>query len=235
MELQEIKTLVENFEDKIIHNFETHFSYLVLEDFYDGGYEDQIEDSFYYEEYFSRYSNDIINLLLETEDNMTSEFMEIKIRLIKLKRIIDTRLSKIKTNNNNPSRTKTRNTQFIFNSNINKENIINLIYTLLLNNKLINEDEDTFKSHFETNWDSKIRWLGTEIQLTHLITLLIENNILDNETQNFKYKVISSHFINKKENPYKEKQLSSVLADKRVMIPNDDITFKIIQEISTHL
>ncbi|WP_299114291.1 hypothetical protein [uncultured Winogradskyella sp.] len=234
MELKEVKALVEYFEDRIIKNFETHFSYLVLEDFYEGGYDDRIEDEFYYDEYYSKYESNIINLLLEIEDNMSSEYINLKLRLIKLKRIIDTRLSKIESNINPPIRSKKRNVQFILNPKIEKELFIKTLHILLLDFKLISSNFDNFKSHFDNNWHDKIQWYGTELQITNFITLLIEKGLLDIETQNFKNKLITAHFTNKKGNNYKEKQLSSVLADKKALVPNDDVILKIIQELSTN-
>ncbi|TVZ48654.1 hypothetical protein [Olleya sp. Hel_I_94] len=235
MELKKVKELVEYFEDRIIKNFETHFSYLVLEDFYSGGYDDRIEDEFYYDEYYSKYESDITNLLLEIEDDMSSEFMNLKLRLIKLKRIIDTRLSKIESNINPPLRSKKRNVQFILSSKIDKQEFIKTLHNQLIEYKLIDTDFNNFEKHFDKDWEDKIQWKGTELQIANLITKLIDNTFLDIETQNFKNKLITAHFINKKGNNYKEKQLSSVLAEKKDYIPDDDVTIKIIQELSTNL
>ncbi|WP_417800244.1 hypothetical protein [Tenacibaculum sp.] len=241
MKYKKAKIEVEYLEDKIVTDFETSFSYLVLEDFYEGGYEDITEDEFFYEEYFMKYHYRIVELLLELEDNIAEKFMELKIRLIKLKRIIDTKISNIGKNENDilqeiekPKRTKNPNTQFLLNKNFDKDSLIKLLHKHLLNNELINIDLDEFSLHFTNAWECKILWKGTEKQIANLINLLIENKYLRPKCNQFKYKIICSHFINKNGNPFKEKQLSKVFSIEKDNMYKD-ITNEIFDNVSTNL
>ncbi|QMU63035.1 MAG: tyrosine-type recombinase/integrase [Flavobacteriaceae bacterium] len=232
IELQEVKKKVEYFEDRILHNFETHFSYLVLDDFYGGGHRDRISGEWFYDEYFEQYENDIIELLLKIE-HKDEKYYDFQLRLIKLKRIIDTKLSKIENNNDttNPLRIN-RKKSFLLNPDLNKKEFINFLYKVLIKNKLIDEKNDDFKFHFENQWDKKIQWLGTEFQITNLIDLLIENNYLNNETKRFRHQLVIHHFINKNGEPFKNNQLSKALSeDKHKAF--EYITNDIIDEIST--
>jgi len=231
MRTKEITQLVEYFEDKIIINFDKHFSSLVLEDFYTGGFEERINDTFFYEEYYSQYEQQIINLLLEIENETSSEIFDLKIRLIKLKRIIDTRLSNSEKNIDEKPLRVTRKKQIILNSNIKKDKFITTLYDQLIHYKLIDIVFEDFEIHFRNDWVNKIQWLGTELQITNLITLLIENEYLTTETKRFKYKLISSHFTNKKGEPFKENQLSSVFAENKTKT-FEDITNDILDEMS---
>jgi hypothetical protein len=236
MKYKKAKIEVEYLEDKIVKDFETRFSYLVLEDFYEGGYEDITEDEFFYEEYFMKYHYRIVELLLELEDNMAEKFMELKIRLIKLKRIIDTKISHLlqKKESAKPSRIKQPKPQFIINSNIESNNFIKALYDSLKSKKLINVNEEEFNLHFGNKWENKIQWFGTQLQITCLVSKLIERNFLHIETSNYKYKLIVSHFYNKSGKPFKAKQLGSIWSDKKEMLPIDDKIVNIIEEISTH-
>lgn len=233
MNFEEIKKQVEYLEDRVITNFAKYFSYLVLEDFYEGGYTDRIEDEFFYEEYFSRYEDEIINLLLSIGDEFDGEYPDLKLRLIKMKRVIDNHLSKISNDIENNSYRHNRTSNFLLSQKLDKEKFIDFLYNQLINNKLINASLKDFKNHFETEWNNKIQWLGTELQLVNLITLFIENEYLDSETVRFKNKLIASHFINKKGNPFIEKQLGSVFSDKKDSMFND-VTNTIMDEISTN-
>lgn len=234
MKVEEIQQLVDYYEDMIVTNFEMHFSRLVLMDFYEDGYDTRTEDEFYYEEYFERYEIGIRNLLLDLEEEMNDEFMDFKLRLIKLKRIIDTKLYKIDIEEKNNPLGIQRKRQFILNSNIDKDKFINILYEQLNNYKLINVDFKDFIIHFSNNYENKIQWLGTELQITNLITLLIENEYLTKKTNRFKYKLIESHFTNKKGEPFKRNQLSSVFTENKEKT-FEDITNVILDEISTHL
>lgn len=226
MKTQEIKQLVEYFEDRIVKNFETHFSYLVLEDFYDGGFEDRIEDEFFYEEYFSRYESKIIDLLLLIESNEDNIYIDFKLRLIKLKRIIDNYLLKSDETTDKKHRVP-RAKKFLFTD----YKILDTLYSKLFENKLIELSNNNFKDILSNKSDDKIQWLGTEIQITNLINLLIIHNHLDGENSNQKYLLISHYFINKQNNSFRPKQLAAVYSEKVSSIPADDIINKIV----THL
>jgi hypothetical protein len=230
MNFKKTETQVSYYEDRITTNFEKHFNYLVLEDFYDGGYNDRIEDTFFYNEYFSIYHNGIINLLLEIE-NTSEEYIPLKIRLISLKRIIDNKLSMVENSNANKILRNKRAISFLISSNIDKNRFVEILYNQLYENKLIDVNLDDFKTHFKEEWDN-IKWLGTEIQITNLISNLIDKKYLDAETQNFKYKLITTHFSNKRGKPFNEKQLGTVYSEKKEAIPKDDIILKIISEMS---
>lgn len=237
MEFDEIKKLVEYYEDRIIINFEEYFSRLVLMDFYEGGFEDRIEDGLYYQEYFEQYENGIIKLLILIENEFDKEHDDLKMRLIKMKRIIDTKLSQIEliSDGEKPLRIKKRNNQFLVSSKIDKEEFVQNLYEKLHLNNLINTTFENFKNHFSEKGHDKIQWLGTELQITNLISSLIEKQFLDPETVNFKNKLIASHFENKNKKLFKEKQLGAVYSEKKESIPKDDIINKIIEEISAHL
>lgn len=231
MKLEEIRQLVEYFEDKILINFEKHFNSLVLEDFYTGGFEERINDEFFYEEYYSKYEQQIINLLLDIENETSSDIYDLKLRLIKLKRLIDTRLSNVAIKTDEKPLRTTRKRQFIVNSNINKEKFIKTLYNQLIHYKLIDIIFEDFEIHFGNDWVNRIQWLGTELQITNLITLLIENKYLTTETKRFKHKLITSHFTNKKGETFKENQLSSVFAENKSKT-FEDITNDILDEMS---
>lgn len=230
MNYKEIEALVNYYEDRIKTNFDEHFNQLILEDFYDGGFEDRIEDNFFYHEYFTKYELGIINLLLEIE-TYNDEYKSFKIRLVTLKRIIDNKLLKYgNTDLSEPKRNK-RVESFLINSNIDKPKFIQTFYDLLFENKLIDVNSNDFKTHFSNDW-SKMKWHGTEIQITNLFSNLVDKKILDPETGNFKYKLIATHFLNKNSKPFIEKQLGSVYSEKKEFVPSDDIILKIIQKLA---
>ncbi len=233
MNFQKIKELVEYYEDRIIINFEKHFSDLILEDFYDGGFEDRLEDELYYEEYYTQYEDGIIDLLFTIQNKTDDKYIDFRRRLIILKRTIDTKLSKITTEIKLEKIKHQRKSAFLLNQNIDNYKFIEFLHKQLVNNKLIKTDINNFNYHFKDEWQTKIQWLGTELQIVNLITLLIENNFLDDETKKFKNKLISSHFLNKKGNRFVEKQLSSCFADKKDTLFND-ITNSIMDEICTY-
>lgn len=229
MDFEEIKNQVEYLEDRVITNFEKYFSYLVLEDFHSGGYNDRIADEFFYEEYFSRYEDAIRSLLLLIGNNFSEEYADFELRLIKMKRVIDSKLLKSEETSDISVRNK-RVVTFLISDGIDKNLFISAFYNLLFDNKLIDINQDDFNLHFNDDWN-KIKWLGTEIQITNLISSLIDKKFLDPETNNSKYKLISAHFINKNGKPFNEKQLGSVYSEKKEFIPNDDIVLKIIKKL----
>ena len=156
---------------------------------------------------------------------------ETKAWVIEENKVTDNYLSKIPKDEDINSFRHNRNLQFLLNQKLDNSKTIEELHNQLYSNKLIDSTLDNFKSHFNKNWDLKIQWLGTELQIVNFVNLLIENDILDKETQNFKYKLIASHFTNKKGNNFNEKQLGSVYSDKKEMIPTDDITFTIIKNL----
>lgn len=237
MELEEIKRFVGYLEDRIIINFEQYFSELILMDFYEGGFEARLSDELYFEEYFEQHESDIINLLLLIENEFDDEYENLKMKLIKMKRIIDTKLSMVSLESDNEKKIRTlsrRNISFLINTEINKEEFIQTLFKKLTLNNLINSTSENFKNHFSDNWNEKIQWLGTEIQISNFFSRLINLKILDPETDNFRNKLIATHFLNKNNNSFKEKQLGAVYSEKKEFIPTDDVTNKIIREISTH-
>lgn len=226
MKTEEIRQLIEYFEERILNNFETHFSYLVLEDFYTGGSEDRIKDEFFYEEYFSRYESKIIDLLLLIENKEDNVYNDFKLRLIKLKRIIDNYLLKSDETTDKEHRVP-RAKKFLFND----SNTLDTLHSKLIENKLIELSDNNFKDILSNKSDEKIQWLGTEIQITNLINLLIAHNHLDGENSTQKYSLISHYFTNKQNKPFRAKQLAAVYSDKSSSIPYDDIINKLV----THL
>lgn len=235
MNYEEIKAKIDYLEDRVITNFETYFSYLVLQDFYEGGYNNRVEDEFLYEEYFSQYEDDIVNLLLLIQGDSLDDFTDFKLRLIKMKRKIDTLLAKVEIEDDEiTNRKQRRNPEFLLNQNLDKDNFIEFLHTELNDNKLIEVSFDEFKKHFDENCPNRIQWFGTELQISNLINSLIDKKYLDNETHKFKYLLIASHFLNKNGNLFKVKQLGAVYADKWEMIRETDIISKIIENISTH-
>lgn len=236
MTFQEIKELVEYYEDRIIINFEKYFSELVLMDFYEGGYEGRLSDELYYEEYFEEYENEIIDLLLSIENEFSYEYQNFKMRLIKMKRLIDTKLSTVTlvSNEEKISRAVGRKNQFLINPKIGKEQFIQTLFDKLISNNLISTTSEIFKNHFFVKCNDRIQWLGTELQITNLFSRLIEIKVLDPETVNFKNKLIAFHFTNRNNKLFKEKQLGAVYSEKKESIPTDDIINKIIEEMSTH-
>lgn len=237
MELNEVKKLVEYFEDRIINKFDEHFSNLVLEDFYsDGGDVGRIEDEWFYEEYFSRYEEDIIELLNDINFD-DKNYFNFQLRLIKLKRIIDNKLSEItrEEDKNNLKRSE-RVDSFLLNSKIENEDLVikNLYNELILKN-LIQTKLESFQLLFKYNSNpiSKIQWRGTEPQITYLITHLI-GKILSSEIQKHKLKLISKYFTNKNGGDFKPKQLSSAYRRAIINFPHEDPILDIIKKVSTN-
>lgn len=237
MELNEVKKLVEYFEDRIINKFDEHFNYLVLEDFYSsGGDVGRLNDEWFYEEYFSRYEEDIIELL--NDINFDDEnYFDFQLRLIKLKRIIDTKISKVKKDDNVgiPAR-KSRSTSFIINPKIDNHKFIKSLYKSLKSNNFISDSEEQFNLIFNDKFypNDKIHWKGTELEITTLFNSIIENNCFDEEIKKFKFKSISKYFTNKKGNDFRPSQLNSVYHEKKDMILDDNPIFKVISEMSTY-
>ncbi|PIE50510.1 MAG: hypothetical protein CSA38_02620 [Flavobacteriales bacterium] len=235
MNKSEIKKLVEHFEDKVLINFDTHLSYLVLEDFYSGGYNDRIEDEFFYDEYFKKYEKNIISLLLHIEYKMDSDYMDFKIRLIKLKRIIDNHFIKI---GKSPTQIRpirqSRITYFHLKDNIDKNKFVSLLYDELTSKNFIDCPVQVFEELFnEMPNRFKVQWIGTELQLTLLVNSLL--GYFDSDVSKQHYKLTTNLFVNKKGNDFKPKQLSSVYTEKVDLIKPNDPVHKIIEKISTHL
>lgn len=239
MDLKEVEERVIFYEKRILTEFEKYFSYLILEDFYTGGYEDRISDEWFYEEYFEQYESGIISLLLEIEHE-NEEFYDFQLRLIKLKRIIDTKLLSIKSDSGNedniPTKRQPRISYFILNDNIDKNSFIRNLYQELIDKSFVNCDSESFDKIFNPNLENnsieKIQWLGTELQITYFVNQLME--FLDKEIHQRKYKLIESFFLNKKGNKFNPKQLASVYTDKKEFTPNDDSIKYIMEKMSTY-
>lgn len=245
MKFKEIENSTKTLKDKLVTNFEYHFNKFLLQDFYEDGWESDI-DKFDEYLYFDNFSEKVNHLLFNIEElypyntipdfdsyfnNLPDDVKEIQIELISLKRLIDSKSLKIINERTNELINGERSTSILINLNINRDKFIQTLYNLLFENKLIAVNSETFNTHFDKQW-TRAKWLGTEIQITTLVSNLIENKYLDAETQNFKYKIISSHFLNKKGKPFNEKQLGAVYSEKKAIIPTDDIIFKIITEMS---
>ncbi|MFV0304290.1 MAG: hypothetical protein ACK5IC_02255 [Moheibacter sp.] len=235
MNKSEVKKLVEYFEDKVLTNFDTHFSWLVLEDFYGGGYKDRIEDEFFYDEYFEQYEESIINLLLHIEDEMDSDYMDFKIRLIKLKRLIDNHLIKI---GKSPTHIKpirqSRITYFHLKDKIDRTKFITLLYDELTSKNFIDCSFEIFEQLFsETPNRIKVQWKGTEKEITYLI-----NGILwcfDDGVGKTHFKLIEILFINRFGSPFKNDQLNSFYYGKSDEILPKDSIYKVVNKIDTDL
>jgi len=240
MGLKEVKELVEYYEDRIVNKFDKYLNYLVLEDFYSsGGDVGRIEDEYFFEEYFNRYEEGIVNLL--NEINIDDEdYFDFQLRLIKLKRIIDTKLNRVKLvdeiDNGNKIISESRTGTFIINPKLDKVKFIKNLYDSLSKYQFISSSEEEFNLIFQNNFNptKKIHWKGTELQITTLISKLIELKYLDIELNNYKFKLISSYFLNKRGNDFRPKQLGSVYAEKREILPSDDSILEVIKEMSTH-
>jgi len=242
MDLEEVNKLVDYYEKRVLTEFDKHFNYLVLEDYYSDSTGDvgRIEDEWFYEEYFSRYEEGIIDLL-KTIDFDDEDYYDFQLRLIRLKRIIDTKLSKIVKEENEdevkePQVRYGRNSSFIINSKFDKKKFIKILYESLVSFKFISESEEQFNLIFEDNFNptQKVHWKGTELQITTLISKIIDLEFFDIELNNYKYKLISIYFINKRGRDFRPKQLGSVYNDKKVLLPNDDSILKVIKKVSTH-
>lgn len=235
MKEEELKKLVEYFEERVLTKFDYHFNKLILEDYYEGGYEMRIEDEWFYEEYFEQYEDNIINLLMSIEDE---DYYDYKLRLIRLKRIIDTKLSKFnkeveKVDNSNPPTKQTRINHFLLLTTIDKVDFILKLHTNLTTHNFIECNIEEFSEMFsKKSTVNKIHWKGNEHQITHLINHLI--NFMDKEVNNNKLKLITLYFINKYGNRFKAKQLGTVYSEKKDLLPMDDPIINICQEMSTH-
>ena len=64
----------------------------------------------------------------------------------------------------------------------------------------------------------------------NLISNLIDNKLLEKETHNFKYHLITKYFTNKKNSNFKAKQLSSVYSEKKDFIQIDDPIFNFFKK-----
>ncbi|NIK91166.1 hypothetical protein GZ212_03290 [Mangrovimonas sp. CR14] len=234
MDKTEASRLVEYYEDRIIYNFEKYFNELVLDDFYGGGFRDRIEDSFFYDEYYEQFEEEIIELLLKIKNIDNSEFEDLRLRLIKLKRIIDTKLIEIgKSPSQNKPVRESRIGYFMIKDNINSKELISVLYEELKSKKLVECSKEDFESLFKvTKQGNKIQWKGTERQITYLICSLLA--YFDNEIGSRHFKLIESLFTNKSGKTFKSKQLSSVYHEKADSIPPNDKIVKIVNNISTH-
>jgi len=209
MDYKKVEKKVIFFEEHILNNFEEHFSDLILDDFYGGGHKERISDSWFYDEYFEQYEQDIVDLLLKLE-NEGDEFYELQLRLIKLKRIIDSTLLKISIGSNQspPSRLGRPN-HFKLKGNINKQMFVETLYSELHSNELIKCSLKEFDFLFlESKERQKVQWLGTEFEITLLINSIMHHFSKDVVRQYFK--VIELNFRNRFGNDFKANQLSSV-------------------------
>lgn len=256
MEFNEINALVDYYEERIKTNFDFHFNNLVIEDFYEGGGDvGRITDEEFYEEYFIQKENAIIYLLNEIGD-YGEEFYGLQNRLIHLKRIIDNKMARVPKDevdfdgvpqkvllpNLKPSEihnpfNRNRDDSFVINPKLNRNKFIETLFKSLKDYNFISTSKQKFITIFEDTFypTNKIQWKGTELQITTLFSNLIDLGYFDVETNNYKYKLISTYFINKRGNDFRPKQLGSVYADKNVLIPADDSILKVIEEMSTHI
>jgi hypothetical protein len=229
MKEDELKKLVEYYEERILTKFDYHFNKLVLEDFYEGGYEMRIEDEWFYDEYFDKYEDGIINLLKEIEDD---EYHNYKLRLIKLKRTIDNHLTKLNKEPNSTPIRQSRISYFILLSNIDKNKFTDLLHSKLTSHNYIECTLDNFIQLFQKNTEiDKVKWKGNELQITYLFNHLIK--YMDKEVNNSKYKLIQTYFNNKSGNNFKAKQIGSVYAEKKDIFPSDDPILMVLKEMST--
>lgn len=234
MDYSDINSKVIFFEDRILYNFDKYFNYLVLEDFYTGGHEDRIDDEWFYEEYFEEYEKGLINLLMDIEDK-GEEYYNLQLRLIKLKRIIDTKLNKINKNDEEsyPKRRK-RISYLILNENIDSDRFIELLYNKLNHKNFINCSISDFRNLFtDVSERKKIQWTGTESQITFFINKLII--FLDKESGNNKYELITRLFINRNSKKFKPKQLSTVYSERGENIASDDPLRDLFKYMSTNI
>jgi len=76
------------------------------------------------------------------------------VHLLKMKREIDTKLTKITHNLDveNPLRRNRRSNQFLIKAGIEKEKFIQILYNQLHTNKLIDVEYQKFRTHFDNNW-----------------------------------------------------------------------------------
>lgn len=235
MDLDDLERKVKFYEGRVSTNFDYNFNQLVLEDFYGGGYDLRIEDEWFLEEYFEDYENDIIELLLEIEDE-GEEYDEFKQRLIKLKRIIDTKLLKIGKQLSDEPKRRIRSVFFVLNPKLDKKKFIEFLFNELSSREFIETEMEKFILLFQKSNDDfeRIQWLGTELQITFFISQLIDLGYLDPEINNYKYRLIRIHFKNKKGREFDNKQLGSVFWDKKETLPKDDRILKVIKKVSTH-
>ncbi len=236
MDYQEIEKQIEYYEDRIIINFDKYFSELIMMDFYEGGFDDRLSDELYFEEYYEKYENGIINLMFEIEAE--EKYYEFRLRLIKLKRIIDNKLHNLNNEEENnvikikPIR-QLRISYFKLLTKVNMDLFINKLHSQLQLHNFIQCEISDFKMLFlKEGIKNKIQWKGTELQITSLINELMK--YFDPEVDNYKFKVIVNHFINKSTKVFNSKQLASVYADKKEFLPNNDPIRFILKEMSTH-
>jgi len=255
MKFNEVNALVEYYEERIKTNFDFHFNNLVLGDFYEGGGNvGRITDEEFYEEYFNQKENALIYLLNEISEE-GEEFYGLQNRLIHLKRIIDNKMTKIPKDEidfddvpqkvhlpilkyreiHNPYN-RSRDDSFIINPKLDRTLFIDTLFKSLKGYNFISTTKEKFDPIFKDVFypTNKVQWKGTELQITTLINNLIDLGSLDAVMHNYKFKLISTYFINKKGNDFRPKQLGAVYADKNVLIPDDDSILKVIEEMSTH-
>lgn len=252
MEYREVKALVEYYEERIKTNFDYYFNQLVLMDFFESDCECTSEDVSYYQAYFSEYNEALVYILIEIKDE-GEEFYDLKLRLIHLKRIIDNKIALIpkgdlidfeesqhihlpSLNNKSNPFNKGRDESFIINPKIDQQKFIKTLHKHLAEYNFITDSYERFKSIFEKPFypTSKVIWCGTELQITYLISSLIDNGLFDIEVGNYKFKLISICFKNKKENDFRPKQLGTVHSEKKHFLAEDDAIRTVINEMSTH-
>ncbi|WP_400070392.1 hypothetical protein [Zobellia russellii] len=218
MTFEEIDAKIKRLEKNIITDFEERLIYKRLEDFYEvsSDYDTRVPDEFYYMELLIIDEDEVISLLDEIR-YCDKTFHSLQYRLIKLKRIIDNRLANTSEELITiDSRKQRRISHFQLDSSINIKDFTDNLYGYLRKYHFIECLKDEFQSIFERGETKfKIKWLGTELELTSLINKLIEYNLLEKETHSYKYHLIAKYFINKRNNQFKEKQLSSVYSEKK--------------------
>jgi hypothetical protein len=253
MEYNEVKALVEYYEERIKTNFDYYFNQLVLMDFFESDCECTSEDVSYYQEYFSDYNEAIIYILIEIGDE-GEEFYDLKLRLIHLKRIVDNKIALVPKDilidyeesqlihlpnvNNKPNPfNKSRDESFIINPKIDQQKFIKTLHKHLIEYSFITDSYEKFNSIFKETFypTNKVQWHGTELQIAYLISSLIDNGLFDVEVGNYKFKLISIYFTNKKGNDFSPKQLGAVHSEKKHFLPEDDAIRTVINEMSTHL
>ncbi|SDE03807.1 hypothetical protein [Riemerella columbipharyngis] len=120
--------------------------------------------------------------------------MKLKIRLIKLKRVIDTKLA----NNSVDEKPLKYNRigHFLLKDKFDKQKFVSLLYSKLISKNFIECSIEDFETIFEENkYFKKIQWKGTELQLTFLINSLLK--FFDTDINKKHYKLMETYFINK--------------------------------------
>jgi len=218
-----IKDQIAMFKDFIIENPDNHFQEYLVMDMLEAGEVYLIDDYSWYIHWLDvlRDFSMFMDNLIQDHYNGHKEYRDYIKECVQLKQILDKKLIENPHFNLEEVEAEMRGEFYddkeeekqdyitIRGDKEKSEKIGELLYNLLSNKGFIDISFETFSKHFTVYSGNieKIKWCGTEVQITALFLNLVYKGIID---RSYEYRIpstIPKHFINKWGKEYNDRQL----------------------------